>query len=84
MEVNNGGERGKIELQVVGKNWGRRPLIRGSKRSHWRGKGEAAPLPGLGPALARPGSAGTRSGRPEPGLGWPNCRKTSNTKTNIF
>ena len=44
----------------------------------------ARPRAGLGPAWLGRNHKRPALARPELGLGWPNCRKTSNTKTNIF
>ena len=44
----------------------------------------ARPRAGLGPAWLGRNPKRPALARPEPGLGWPNCRKISNTKTNIF
>ena len=49
------------ELKKLEEQWGRRPLKRGSKKELLEGKRGGSPT-------TRPGWAGTRSGRPLPGL----------------
>ena len=73
--------RRERELEEVENHWGRRPLKRGSKDRAVGGEKVAAPTARPWPDLA--GQELEAAGL-EPGLGWPNCRKTSNTKTNIF
>ena len=65
------------ELEEVENYWGRRPLKRGSKDRAIGGGKVAAPI-------AQPGWLGTRSGRPWPGLGWPNYRTIQNEYEHIL
>ena len=73
------------ELKRLGEQWGRRPLfIWGHKCGRWGQKSTQPQQPGLGPAWLGRNQKRPALARLELGLGWPNCRKTSYTKTNIF
>ena len=78
---NNGGERAKNVRGTMGKKapfiWGHKMWPLGLKSSQPR-------QIGLGPSWLGRSHRWPAWAWPEPGLGWPNYRKTPNTKMNIF
>ena len=76
-------------MKISSKNVGEEgPFYRGAQKVAVGGEKVLPRVPGLGPAWPARNQNSIKGrqqgGRPEPGLGWPNCRKTPNTKTNIF